>query len=276
MKNLFIAVAVALAMPADAAAGSPVDGDGRKITATRPLDSGVTRIVAEGSLDLEIREAPRASLELTLDSNLHEFVATAVSGDTLRIGLTRSVRFEGEGKIVVDLPALEALSLSGSGDAKVTAGAQKRDMELFTHGSGDITFEGVAERLAIESNGSGDVTVRGKLRELAAKERGSGDLEYSGKADGIELRNSGSGDARLEGLVQELAIESRGSGDVSARNLRAKNAVVALYGSGDASITLDGGTLRASIRGSGDLDWWGTARVESATNVGSGSIEHHE
>ena len=53
-----------------------------------------------------------------------------------------------------------------------------------------------------------------------------------------------------------------GSGDVKAGALTAKGATVSVAGSGDVEVTLDGGSLSATVAGSGDVVWHGKAMVE--------------
>ncbi|HEY7723687.1 MAG TPA: DUF2807 domain-containing protein, partial [Anaeromyxobacteraceae bacterium] len=63
-------------------------------------------------------------------------------------------------------------------------------------------------------------------------------------------------------------------GDVDAQGLTARGASLAISGSGDVAVTLDGGRLSAAVDGSGDITWWGKADGVSAAVSGSGSIRH--
>ena len=110
-----------------------------------------------------------------------------------------------------------------------------------------------------------------ELKEVVAK--GSGDIVIENlKGDFFEYDLRGSGDVELGGEVDELEINLAGSGDIDTRNLIAKDAFVAIRGSGDvrvyASDSFDG-----AVYGSGDIDFYGNPDNVSKHIAGSGSIK---
>jgi drug/metabolite transporter (DMT)-like permease len=210
-----------------------LDGDGNKVRQARAVgDFDAVRM--EGSLDVEVKVGVPASATVTIDANLQPEVDVRVEGTTLVVSLRRGVSYRGVGKVEIGAPRLGALSLHGSGDARIE-GASGGDLRLAIVGSGDLRWKG------------------GAARTLEAEIEGSGDIDLSGTAE-------------------ELRASVDGSGDVHARGLTARDARIRVNGSGDVDVTLGGGVLDAEVSGSGDVRWSGEARVERAAVSGSGEI----
>ncbi|GAO04492.1 head GIN domain-containing protein [Anaeromyxobacter sp. PSR-1] len=185
-----------------------------------------------GSLDLEVKVGPAQSVVVVADENLQPEIVTEVRGGTLTIRNERDLRSYRGPRVEVTVPALERLALAGSGSASVDGA--RGDQVLSMSGSGHLRWTGTA----------------GKLR--------------------VEL--TGSGSAELDGRADRLDAAVKGSGEILGRRLAAHDAAVQIAGSGDAEVTLSGGTLRAAVSGSGDVRWWGEGRVEQAAVAGSGRI----
>jgi hypothetical protein len=106
---------------------------------------------------------------------------------------------------------------------------------------------------------------------------GSGDvdIDLAGRAmDRLDLAVQGSGDVSARGRVDTLHVAVDGSGDMNLGDLRAGEAAVAIHGSGDADLRVDG-ALRARVAGSGDVRYTGTAAVTSDV-VGSGDVQRDD
>lgn len=229
-------LAAALASPAAARAHEVgAAGDGSKVTQRREVPAFL-RIELRGPLDVQVTEGQVTSVAVTIDQNLQPLVTTEVKGDTLVVDTERGMHFRGPGEVVVTLPELRGLAITGSGDARVKGVEAPRDVKLEISGSGDIAWTGQAGKMAVHIEGSGNVALEGKAGEL---------------------------DARIDG-----------SGDVSGKALRVKSARLSISGSGDMTATLDGGDLRAEVNGSGDIVWYGSAATSSLRASGSGSVSH--
>ena len=97
-------------------------------------------------------------------------------------------------------------------------------------------------------------------------------LSWNGAAARLEATISGHGNLRLTGTAELARLSVSGSGIVKADGLTAKAAEIEVGGSGDVEVTLDGGSLRASVSGLGNVVWHGSAAVELASVTGSGTI----
>ena len=120
--------------------------------------------------------------------------------------------------------------------------------------------------------GGSDVVVDASVPELTAAEAsGSGDIDVAGiDADAFELRSDGSADIALAGTAARLAVDLDGSGDADLADLAAREARVAVGGSGDVEVCADD-RLEVVVDGSGDVRYHGdpalTPRVDGSGDL---------
>jgi hypothetical protein len=229
---LLAVLAVSASTSACTVRAKGVDGNGDWVNETRSLPN-FSKVVFRGPLDAKIREGGDYAVAVWIDSNLKQFVTTSVAGDTLVIDATQVIYPRGRAVVDIRVPKLDA----------------------FTHeGSGSAIIVGAASHTAV-----------------ALAVRGSGNLQYQGGADKIDAVVTGSGDMKLTGTAQRLEAEIKGSGDIDARELPAVGGQFAVDGSGDILANLRGGDISCKINGSGDIRWLGTARVTSMDASGSGT-----
>jgi hypothetical protein len=252
-------------------------GDGHKVTEPREL-TGFTRVENHTGLDVVVREAASESLTLTLDENLHRYVTTRVSRETLIIEDTASLSYSGEGRVVVTLPRFLGAENEGSGSLLVEGITQANTLTFELDGSGEVRYCGPASSLTASVSGSGDMTLctprEWVLERVRLELDGSGSLTYDGSAKSLEASSDGSGDMNLTGSASRLVARAHSSGDIEAQGLTSTDADLSVSGSGDVSATVnDGVTVR--IDGSGDVDLWGNASLRDVRIDGSGNLRRH-
>jgi hypothetical protein len=103
---------------------------------------------------------------------------------------------------------------------------------------------------------------------------GSGDAKLSGMNGGkLGVKIVGSGDLSASGRVDELHLVIKGSGDAKLEQLAADAVLVRIDGSGDATVNA-AKSIDATIHGSGDVRWHGTATDVDSQIYGSGEMVH--
>lgn len=102
--------------------------------------------------------------------------------------------------------------------------------------------------------------------------RGAGDVHVEG-VHGPRFMASiqGAGDLKVLGKVDESAADIAGAGDIDFTGLIAKNSSISIAGSGDVK-TYATGTLKAAIRGSGEIGYLGHPKSVEPNILGSGDI----
>lgn len=210
-----------------------VSGSGPIQTETRSA-SGFHGIDLQISGDVEVTVGENYAVEISAQQNLLPLLKTAVEDGSLRIYSDDNFNTSEAIKIRVTAPALDQLSLGGSGSIRVLNALRAEKMDIAVAGSGDI------------------YCLQGDFGYLSVSIAGSGGVELGGKANDMRTDISGSGDVRAKILTTNtLKVGISGSGTVSA----------------DVSAN-----LRADISGSGDVFYSGSPSVE--TNVsGSGSVK---
>ena len=126
---------------------------------------------------------------------------------------------------------------------------------------------------SIKVSGSGDVTLKEGItaNSLKLMVRGSGNIEGKIDVKTLESRISGSGSVKLWGSAESSTVRIAGSGNFTARNLVTQNSAVRVSGSGHAEINAND-KVDATVHGSADVSYTGTAKIINSAKSGSGEI----
>lgn len=191
--------------------GKVVRGSGAVVSEKREVQD-FDQINLKGSMDVRVTRADEFRCIVKADDNIIPLILTEVRGPSLHISVKGSYSTSQKIAVILELPKLSEIVLSGSGDVNAVD-VILDDALLKIAGSGDITATGVAKNIVAEINGSGslnlaslkvdhvDVAVNGSgdaavwaTESLNAKVNGSGDIIYSGDPEKIDRAVNGSGD----------------------------------------------------------------------------------
>ena len=202
--------------------------------------TGFTSVAVSGSYDVVITQGSSESVKVDAPSEVIDKIITEVKGDVLVIRTKEGTNWNwsiGIGKkkmiVYVSIKDVNAVSLAGSGDVIFKDGLK-------------------ATSLKIKLTGSGDISGKVDVKNLESSIGGSGDITLSGRAD-----NS--------------VVSVVGSGDFTGQNLVTINTQVKVAGSGDARVNAND-KIDASLVGSGDIHYTGSAKNISSSKAGSGSV----
>ncbi|MBB3054902.1 head GIN domain-containing protein [Mucilaginibacter gotjawali] len=202
--------------------------------------SGFHAVDVAGSFDVYITQGSTESVKVEAPSDIISRIITEVDGGVLKIYNKHDTFNWGDlwghhKKIVVYVVAknLNSISLTGSGDAFFKEGISSNALRLSISGSGDMT---------------------GRV-----------------DAKNLDCSITGSGDMKLSGRAETSGVSLVGSGDFTARNLLTVNCAVRVSGSGDAQVNVSE-RIDASVSGSGDIRYTGSAKVVNSRKSGSGDI----
>jgi len=186
-------------------------GSGVEATATRNV-APFSRVELAGSNNVEIHVGAKQSVTVEGDANLLRHVTTTVRGGELVVGTQGSFSTVAPMRVVVDVPQLDEISLSGSG--RLTAsGVDTTRLTVRLDGSGAVYAHGRAARVLALLNGSGDLELQhvvarqahaviagsGQIwvfatKSLTASVPGTGAVLYSGNPATVSKVVSGTGD----------------------------------------------------------------------------------
>lgn len=170
---------------------------GDKSTETRTVKQ-FTGIESSGANDIHISYGTEFRVMLKGSDNLLPYFKTEVLGNTLRLGYERVNVKHDDVEIYVTLPALNYISLSGSGDATISGSfPQLNVLQVLISGSAELEAENSLQ-----------------TDELLVKISGSGEVDLKRvQSNSAELSISGSGEAKI-GACQHLKARISGSGKV--------------------------------------------------------------
>ncbi|MFN4114877.1 MAG: head GIN domain-containing protein [Inhella sp.] len=213
------ASAAAMAWSFSFCSGEQIRGDGKLARESRQL-SGFDSIKLSGNFDLKLKQSGTSRVELEGDGNLLPYIETRVvdgrKGKTLEVSVKRGYQVYAKQalKIEIDVAALRAVAIAGSG--KVEVDSFKSDsLDFSVSGSGTVLAPRVdVGRLGMSISGSGDIVSGGKAAEASVAIAGSGDVRAQElAADAVQVAISGSGDAAVQAF-KTLKVSIAGSGDV--------------------------------------------------------------
>lgn len=193
---------------------------GLVLTAMASAQSPVTRslsafdqIAISGGFDaIILQEGSSESVSLDVSGIDADKIITEVKGNTLEIGMKKGNYKSFKARITVTYRNLHRIANSGSSDIEATSVLKGDKFEIASSGSGD--FKGAFD-----------------VKDLNIAISGSSDMALKGKAD-------------------NQAIKISGSGDILASDLKGSQASVAISGSGDVKLGVDG-PVRTAVSGSG-------------------------
>lgn len=175
-------------------------------------------------------------------------------------------------KIFVQVPSLNNLSISGSGDILIKNQMNwGTSVTLSIKGSGDIEVNQIdTKNLKLAVSGSGDIEV-GTIQAAAVESsvQGSGDVKIK-RINSTQLKAStiGSGDIEVKsGKVKEANFSVSGSGDIKAENVKADKVIASIAGSGDIKCYADQ-SISGKVVGSGSVTYDGKPRNVNVSKKG--------
>jgi hypothetical protein len=215
MKMICVPVLCLAAITINNCGLNGINGSGVSKTESRAV-AAFSKIDLSGSPEVEVTVGPETSVSITADDNILPLIETTVSGNTLSIDSKSSYSTHIGVKVKITAPTLEGVSVSGSGDIRVT-GLKSDAMEAGITGSGNVDLRGVVDRFKAHITGSGDL----KAGELSAKHvnvtvTGSGDATIRA-AEELDATVTGSGDIHYAGNPAEVRKHVTGSGDINAK-----------------------------------------------------------
>jgi hypothetical protein len=191
-----------------------VRGSGEVVTENRPV-SNFERIDMSGLGELIIIQDGTESLSIEGDDNLMEHLEIGVEGRTLKLGFKPGLNVVSVTRLVytVHVAELNALSISGSGEADIVELASER-LKLDVSGSGNIQVDYLAaDEVDVEISGSGHVGDDMCSETVDVEVSGSGEATVCA-TDFLDATVSGSGSIRYYGSPSVTSSTS-GTGTVT-------------------------------------------------------------
>jgi hypothetical protein len=212
-------------------------------------------IDVRGSVDVIISEQKDASVKVSGDGNLIDFVETYVKSGVLNVHFKDGYEYKSRNRLRVTVP--------GNGHIN----------SIKTSGASDVIIEGCLTADHISVSGKGSTDVKGNIKAEDCKLSFSGSSDYKGNIEAVscKINCSGSSDCIISGSADVCDISMSGSSDFKGYDFVVKKFSSSASGSSDVQITCTE-ELRVKASGSSDVYYKGPARVISVHTSGSSSL----
>lgn len=185
---------------------------------------------------VSIVSGPTHEVSIICASNLIDLISTEVDNGILVISQVDDRRFIsfGQCEVLVSLPALRALKVSGTAAARLSGT--------------------VAGSATVERSGTGSLDVEQLIgREIELLKEGTGPFVVGDlQATGLFLRHIGTGRVEISGSVEEFTVQTGGPGAIKAMELIALDVTVGQNGGGPIEVNASS-TVTANITSDGAI-----------------------
>jgi hypothetical protein len=123
------------------------------------VDGAFTAVELSGTIDVAVAYGESASIVVKVDSNLQDKVSVSLQGSTLKISEQSfpSIWASEGAKITVVMPAVSALTLTGTGDLSLSGFVDLPSLSVRLTGTGNCALTGSVADLDLDSIGTGDI-----------------------------------------------------------------------------------------------------------------------
>ena len=177
--------------------------------------NGFTGVDAGGVFDIMITPAAGYSVSIEAGQELLPLIKTRVSNDTLKIKFDRNVNNAGEVKVVIGMPALDHVDLSGASSLQVEQGFESENFSLDMSGAASTKLDIAVNELQVDLSGAADLELAGKAYTLELDASGAAEIS----AEDMVVRDaqidlSGASEIYLN-VTNDLVVEASGASEIT-------------------------------------------------------------
>jgi len=208
-------------------------GEGNVISKKTEL-AAFSGIDIDGQAQVYIEQGNIPSIEISIDSNLYQYIHAEVAGNKLKIYEKKCIESLTDFKVKIITNNFSELLVDGSVKVK-----------------SDSLF---------------------KLDKLFIRNDGSGDIQMNIDVNDLEIETNASGSVTLIGRALDTELKISGAGSVDAYELQTKNAVVNVSDAGSGKLYVTE-KFEGSVSGSGNIKYRGNPKKVNTNITGSGTIQ---
>ena len=190
-----------------------VTGSGNVVTQERKAGY-FNAIKVSSGIDVYLTQGNKESIKVEADDNLHEYIKTEITGNTLKIYTDANI-WKAKAKVVyVTMKDVEEISASSAGDVYGENTIKTGELNLSASSAGDIKLKIKVDKLKCNISSSGDISLEGTADELEADLSSAGDLKaYDLETRIADISTSSAGDAKIT-VTEKLKARASSAGDI--------------------------------------------------------------
>jgi hypothetical protein len=169
-----------------------------------------------GTMEVDVTVGKGQSVQVSGEADLLAKVTTVVKDGVLVVDTPRDLRRRHHLKVTVTVPELSAVSISGTGDMKISGVASER-FAIALSGTGQLTVKGSTGSLRVDVGGTGEIAAK----ELIAK---SANVDVSGTGsatlyvtESVQADVTGTGSIDVHGKPAKVKKSVSGVGSIRIR-----------------------------------------------------------
>jgi stage V sporulation protein SpoVS len=226
-------------------------GTGETITRTYDF-TGFSRIEINTAFEVDVTPSEVYSVSITGYENLFDYFEVSKTTDTLKIRMKHGSFTTSNPRVVITLPALTYLSISGASHGSVKGFVSSSDLTLKVIGASSLDVVMAAGKSDVEVIGASQLNGSLTTTDARVKLSGASRMDISGFTETLDIEVSGASTADMFGFTTEDVWT-----DVS--------------GASTVNLTVKG-TLNVQVSGASTLNYKGTPELGKMDISGASSL----
>lgn len=217
MKNLVLLLAFLTILTTQAQ--EKVKGNREPSTVITAIEDFNT-IEIGGDYEVAIVQGSTAQIEVTTDSNLHEYIVPNVTNGLLTINTTARIRSKKELKIRLIYPGnLGTIVVKEKAELSTITEYQAQELRIETRDDAKIFITAAVDKFNLKMKGSskGEINFRGTQANLILED--SADLEALLDYSSATITMSSRSDARIDGDMKDAVVTLESRAEFNGSNL---------------------------------------------------------
>jgi hypothetical protein len=217
-----------------------------------------SEVDASHAVEFEIVPGPEHKVKAVGDGRMIDRLHVEVSGETLRIGLKHGIGifsrggFSGNAKVMVTMPKLRKVNVSGACGGSVKGFKSADDFDLGLSGASRAEIDLEAGKTSITISGAGRLSGALNAQRTDITLSGASRCQLTGTGGNTNLTVSGAGHADLSGFSM-------------------RDADIELSGASQARIKMEG-KLNAELSGASHLEYKGNVTLGRTSTTGASKL----
>ena len=213
IKFISIILAISIASCTYGQYKPKVTGSGKVVTKERKAGY-FNAIKVSSGIDVYLTQGSTESIKLEADDNLHEYIKTEITGNTLKIYTDANIRKAKAKVVYVTMKDIEEISVSSAGDVIGKNTIKAGELELSASSAGDIKLKIEVKKLYCDISSAGDISLEGTADELVADLSSAGDLKaYDLTTRIANVSTSSAGNAKIT-VTEKLKANTSSAGGI--------------------------------------------------------------
>ena len=230
-----------------------VKGNREVTTEISPIDPFET-LEINGDYEIEIIPGASPQVEITTDSNLHQYLAARVIDGKLVVTTTAKIRSKKEMKFrIIYGPELNKITVTDDAQLSSVTSLLFEDLELNIEKDAEVYLTATVERLTLNAERSTEAELNLTGKRAVVNLQNNTTIKALIKYDDLELNMKDRADATIEGDIKTGYLQLNSKSSFKGKNL--------IFNKLDLNIT-DNGDAIVNVKNQLNLESSGDAKVE--------------